>query len=154
MWGVPPDASNVDVGIDWEEYRVMRETHRLRILEIDSGINLLLGIALLGMPEATLEFFGLPATDQVFYVSILGAVLIGIGIALWVERKDDERWRGLGLFGALVINLVAAGVLCVWLVIDPFSLPTRGYVVLWTVVVVVVGMGVAELVALMSRQSR
>ena len=131
----------------------MKETHRIRLLEIDSGINVLLGVALLGMPEATIAFLGLPATNEVFYVSILGAVLIGIGIALWVERKNDERWRGLGLFGALVINLVAGGVVCVWLVINPFSIPVRGYAVLWTVAIVVVAMGAIELIALMRRQS-
>lgn len=103
------------------------------------------------MPEATIAFLGLPATEEVFYVSILGAVLIGIGIALWVERTNDEQWRGLGLFGAVVINLVAGGVLCVWLVIDPFSIPARGYVVLWTVAIIVVATGAAELAALMRR---
>lgn len=132
----------------------MSEAHRLRLLEIDSGINLLLGVALLGMPKATIAFLGLPPTDEIFYVSILGAVLIGIAIALWVERKNDEHWRGLGMFGAVVINLVAGGVVFVWLVLDPFSIPTRGYVVLWTVATVVVATGGAELLTLMRKQSR
>ncbi len=131
----------------------MKETHRLRLLEIDSVVNLLLGVALLGMPKATIGFFGLPATDEVFYVSILGAVLFGIGVALWAERKNDERWRGLGLFGALVINLVAGATVCVWLIIDPFAIPVRGYVVLWAVAVVVLGIGVVELVGLMRRRT-
>ena len=130
----------------------MKEAHRLRLLEVDSIVNLLLGIALLGMPEATIAFFGLPATDEVFYVSILGAVLFGIGVALWVERKNDQLWRGLGLFGALVINLVAGATVCAWLIIDPFAIPARGYVVLWTVAVVVIGIGVVELIELMRRR--
>ena len=62
-----------------------------------------------------------------------------------------ERWRGLGVFGALVINLVAGGVLCVWLVVDPFSMPARGYVALWIVAIVVLATGIAEFVALMRR---
>ena len=131
----------------------MKETHRLRLLEIDSVVNLLLGVALLGMPQSTIAFFGLPAADEVFYVSILGAVLFGIGIALWVERKNDDRWRGLGLFGALMINLVAGTTVCVWLIIDPFAIPVRGYAVLWTVAVVVIGIGLVELVQLMRRRS-
>ena len=69
----------------------MREAHRLRLLEIDSVVNLLLGVALLGMPEATIAFFGLPATDELFYASVLGAVLFGIGVALWAERKNDDN---------------------------------------------------------------
>ena len=129
----------------------MREAHRLRLLEIDSVVNLLLGVALLGMPEATIAFFGLPATDELFYASVLGAVLFGIGVALWAERKNDERWRGLGLFGAVVINLVAGVTVCVWLIIDPFAIPVRGCVVLWTVAIVVIGIGVVELMGLMRR---
>ena len=126
----------------------MKEAHRLRLLETDSLINILLGIALLFFPSTTIAFFGLPTTDTVFYVTILGAVLLGIGIALWLERKNDDRWRGLGLVGAVVINLLGGGTVFVWLVIDPFRMPIRGYVVLWVVSIVVVGTAVVEMLAL------
>lgn len=53
------------------------------------------------------------------------------------------------MFGVLVISLVAGGVVCVWLAIDPFDIPARGYVVLWAVAIVVLGTGAAELIALM-----
>ena len=37
------------------------------------------------------------------------------------------------------------GAVLVWLLIDPFEMPTRGYVVLWTVVVAVLGTALLEL---------
>lgn len=87
----------------------MKESHRLRLLEVDAILNLVLGIALLLVPRQTIDFFGLPPADTVFYVTVLGAVLLGIGIALWIERRDDEDWRGLGLAGAIAINVLGGG---------------------------------------------
>ncbi len=127
----------------------MKEQQRLTLLAIDSIINVVLGICLLAMPGATIEFFGLPGTDTDFYVTVLGAVLLGTGIALWIERRNQDRWRGLGLVGAIVINTLGAGTVLVWLLLDPFTMPTRGYVVLWTVTVIVLGTGLVELAALL-----
>ena len=131
----------------------MKESHRLRLLGVDSIINLVLGAALLTLPQATITFFGLPATDTAFYVSLLGAILLGIGVALWIERKNDSNWRGLGLLGAVVINLLGGGTVFVWLVIDPFVMPLRGYLVLWLIVFLVLGTAAIELLALRQRRA-
>lgn len=129
----------------------MNEQYRLRLLAIDSIINVVLGVCLLALPRQTIAFFGLPATDTYFYVTILGAVLLGIGIALWIESRNEDRLRGLGLVGAIVINLLGAGTVLLWLLIDPFNLPTHGYFVLWVVTFVVLGTGLVELAAVMRR---
>lgn len=132
----------------------MKEQQRRTLLAIDSIINVALGICLLAIPGATIEFFGLPETDTYFYVTVLGAVLLGIGIALWIERRNEDPWRGLGLVGAIVINTLGAGAVVVWLLLDPFALPTRGYVVLWSVAVIVFGMGLVQLAALLRHDRR
>ena len=54
----------------------------------------------------------------------------------------------MGLAGAVVINLLAGGTVLVWLIVDPFAMPVRGYVVLWAVVALVIGTAVVELRAL------
>lgn len=126
----------------------MKETHRLQLLAVDSLINLALGAALLFLPKSTISFFGLPATDTTFYVTVLGAVVFGIGIALWIEQRNDNRWRGLGLVGAVVINILGGGTVFVWLLIDPFEMPLRGYFVLWVVAIVVLGTALVELLAM------
>ena len=132
----------------------MREQQRLTLLTVDSIINLVLGFFLLATPGATIEFFGLPKTDSHFYVTVLGAVLLGIGIALWIERRNEDRWRGLGLVGAIVINVLGGGTVLVWLLLDPFTMPVRGYIVLWSVTVIVLGAALVELAALLRRSGQ
>jgi hypothetical protein len=55
--------------------------------------------------------------------------------------------RGLGLGGAIAINLCGGGVLLLWLASDCLALPLRGRVVLWIVALGVLGIGVAEIAA-------
>ena len=115
----------------------MRTKHKPLLL-VDGAVNLVLGVVLLLFPVGVANLMGLPPTSTNFYPSILGAVLAGIGVALLVERFGaDKGVRGLGLGGAIAINVCGAGALLVWLLIDPFDIPTRGYAVLWTVATVV-----------------
>ncbi len=114
------------------------------LLMIDAIINLALGALLLIAPHFTI--FGLPSTNTYFYANILGAVLVGIGFALLVEWYGNPRIRGLGLSGAIAINFIGGGVVAVWLIIHPFEMPLRGYIVLWVVVVIVIGTGIAEVI--------
>ena len=123
------------------------------LLLIDAAVNLVLGLLLLLFPAGVVELLGLPATSTYFYPSILGAVIFGIGIALLLERRSDiNHRRGLGLAGAIAINLCGSGALVVWLLIDPFDLPLRGYVVLWSLALVVFGIGLAEILHTSRRQ--
>lgn len=131
--------------------RGMKEAERRRLLVLDALINLVLGTALLVLPRATIDFFGLPAVDSAFYVTVLGAVLFGIGIALLIQYRMRPQWTGLGLEGAVVINLLGAGTVLVWLILDPFELPVRGYFVLWAVVVSVFGTAVLEILAMRNK---
>jgi hypothetical protein len=118
------------------------------LLAIDGVVNLALGVLLLLFPWGTAELLGVPQTDVSYYPSILGAVIFGIGIALFIELYGKPKGvRGLGLGGAIAINLIGAGVLVVWLLLAPFDLPLRGHITLWTVAVVVLGVGIVELAA-------
>jgi hypothetical protein len=95
-----------------------------RLLIIDAAINLALGVLLVCFPAQTVQTLGLPQFEQTFYLSILGAVLIGIAIALLIEsRRKQQAIVGLGLGGAVAINLcggfsprplefVASGIRC------------------------------------------
>lgn len=89
-----------------------------------------MGSLLLFIPHIGIELCGLPEANTYSYGSILGAVLLGIGIALLVERHFDRRLRGLGFTGASAINFVAAGAVAIWLLVDPFAMPLSGYVIL------------------------
>jgi hypothetical protein len=123
-------------------------------LTIDAAVNLGLGALLVVFPRPVVAFLGLPAPGIAFYPSILGAVLLGIGVALIVERNNrSSASTGLGLIGAVTINLCGGVALAGWLLFGKLDVPARGVVVLWVLVVLLVGLSGAELHAELRRPS-
>lgn len=125
----------------WLSGEVVNPTEKSLLL-VDAIANLVLGSLLLSFPLGVDHLLGLPTAESSFYPSILGGVIFGIGIALLLARAGRS---GLGIDGAIAINLVGAGVLIAWLIARPSLIPTRGLVTLWIVAVVVAGIGVIEL---------
>lgn len=124
----------------------MRTTSKI-LLAIDGMVNILLGLLLLLFPMGIIDFLGLPETDTNFYATLLGAVIVGVGLALFSELACYERgFRGLGLGGAILINLVASIVLIGWLLFGSLPIPLKGRIVLWTVGLTVFSIGIAEIV--------
>ena len=118
---------------------------RSYLLLTDALINLALGVVLVAFPKAVAEALGLPSMQTAFFPSILGAVLFGIGVALWIEwRPWRARTGGLGLAGAIAINLSGGLCLAGWLLLGSLGLTLRGNVVLWVLVVILVGISTAE----------
>ena len=79
------------------------------------------------------------------YPTILGAVLFGIGIALTIECYR-KLWRmvGLGLRGAVAINLSGGLVLILWLIFGDLNIPLRGHFFLWSLAIILVGISLIE----------
>ena len=89
---------------------------RTELLTIDGVFNVLLGVVLVWYPLSVADALGLPASGRPFFASVLGGVLFGIGVALLVERfRRRTDFIGLGLGGAVAINLCGAVVLAAWL---------------------------------------
>lgn len=126
---------------------------RQKVLLIDSAINMVLGLLLITFPPKVIEFLGVPAAGHRFYLSIFGGVLVGVGIALLTEylRKPDGM-VGLGLGGAIAINLCGCVVLAVWLASGKLAIPVRGQIVLWALVVILLVLSGIEI--LVDRKSR
>ena len=119
--------------------------NRSTLLKTDAAINLILGILLMAFPAGLVKALGVPLADPSFYATILGGVLFGIGLALLVEcYRKSSRFVGLGLGGAIAINLCGGFVLAAWLLSDKLSLPLRGQIFLWSLVVVLVGISLLE----------
>jgi len=119
----------------------------LSLLTIDAIINLILGVALVFFPIDLAKLLDIPIPESPFYPSILGAVLFGIGLALLVERfRNIFKMNGLGIGGAIAINICGAGVLVIWLLSNSLNITLLGFVVLWIVALVVLGIGVLELI--------
>ena len=103
---------------------------RSRVLGIDGAFNVLLGLALLLFRQVA-GWLGIPASESAFYPMILGAVLVGVGIALFLESaRGPSGLVGLGLGGAIAINLSGGVVLAGWLVAGALVLPPRGLIIL------------------------
>ena len=116
------------------------------LLVADAVINLILGALLLFFPAGILEYFALPPTNTYFYSSILGGVIFGIGLALTLEwQKGKVSISGLGLAGAIAINLCGGGTLLYWLLFGDLDIPLKGIITLWIVAVIVIGIGLLEL---------
>lgn len=124
---------------------------RTRVLFIDALANLLLGVALLLFPVVA-GWFGIPESDTSFYPTILGGVLFGIGLALlWECVRRDGQLVGLGLGGAVAINLCGGLVLMAWLVVGELELPLRGQVILWGLALILVAISLVELIVRVNR---
>ena len=103
-------------------------------LSIDALVNLALGILLLLFNPELAAAIGVPNSDMSFYPNILGGVLIGIAVALIIEavRKDKSEVVGLGLVGAISINICGGIVLVLWLIFGGLNLPVHGKIFLWS----------------------
>ena len=124
----------------------MQKKHQT-LLTIDGIANVLLGIVLLLYPFGIDKLLGLPHSEVNFYPTILGGVILGIGIALLLERfGSDKNIRGLGLAGAILINYCGGLTLLIWLVFFPLEIPIHGYIILWVVALVVLVIGIGETV--------
>ena len=124
------------------------------LLKVDAAINLILGILLMAFPERLVKALGIPMEVPAFYATILGGVLFGIGLALLMECYwKSGRFKGLGLGGAIAINLCGGGVLAIWLISEELSLPLRGKMVLWLLVLLLIGLSLLEGVAHLRKDS-
>ena len=74
-------------------------------------------------------------------------MIFGIGLALFLEWRYGQTIRGLGLAGAIAINLCGGGALLLWLTRNGLSLPRQGLILLWLVDILVLGIGILELVS-------
>ena len=127
---------------------------RKALLLLDGFGNVALGLLLLVAPTAVATWLGI-TVGSVFYANLFGGVLVGIGIALLLERSQGTRaTKGLGLTGALVINLCFGLVLAGWLLFGGLQLPMRGSLVLWFLVAILVGLSGLELLSERSALSR
>lgn len=124
------------------------------ILIVDAAINFALGILLLLFSSSVVTTLGIPPSSSGFYPNILGAVFIGITIALLIgaSGKGDIRRSGLGLFGAIAINLCGGSALALWLIFGHLDLPARGLAFLWSLVAVLIVLSTAELVHAVRRR--
>jgi hypothetical protein len=115
------------------------------LLAVDGSINVALGLALLAFSRPLVAFLGVPWNDSAFYPTILGGVLLGIGIALFLEVfRPSGPCHGLGLGGAIAINLSGGCILTFWLLVGELDIPLHGEIFLWTLAILLLLISIAE----------
>ena len=113
-------------------------------MAVDAAINVILGLLLVAFPRPLVDAIGVPASPSAYYPSILGGVLLGIGIALIIQIVHYPQLDGLGLWGAVAINLCGGLVLAAWLLWGGLDIPVRGRAFLWALVAVLFGISLIE----------
>jgi len=115
------------------------------LLVLDGIVNLGLGILLISRPAQLMAALALPKVETFFYINILGAVLLGIGIALILESsREIHGVTGLGIGGAIIINICGAVALVLWLLFGGLELSLGGAIFLWSIALVVLGLAFVE----------
>ncbi|MBN9354656.1 MAG: ABC transporter permease [Hyphomicrobium denitrificans] len=104
-----------------------------QLLWLETLLKLAGGGLLLIAPLTTIKVLGLPQAASAFWPRVLGAMLVGIGAAAFIEGAWDGS-RGLGLAGLIVINLIGATVIAVTALFGSAG-TRRGSFTLWALVV-------------------
>lgn len=116
----------------------------LQLLSIETILKLAGGLALLLIPGTLAKAFGLPRDPSGFWPRLLGATLIGLAAATFIEGWVRNT-HGLGLAGALSINLAMAGGIMALLLLGKAAPTRRGRVLLWLIFSVLVLLALFEL---------
>lgn len=113
------------------------------LLLADALLFLSMGAMLAALPGGTVAALGLPSGQTAFYRRLLGAVLVGVGLALMMSVLPTGL-RGLGAHGAIVINLSLALTLAVLLLTGTGRSSRQGKRLPWILVVVLLGLSALE----------
>jgi len=104
------------------------------------------GLLLLFMPISSARAIGLPHGNIGLWPRLVGALLIGIAAAIYLEglKLNQFKHSGLGLGGVALINIVAIFSIGTFLAIDLVK-TVRARLVLWVLVVLLTILSVLEL---------
>jgi hypothetical protein len=115
-----------------------------QLLWIETLLKLFAGLLLVLAPGGTLRVFGLPRTETGFWPRLLGAVLLGLAGATFLEGSAPGS-HGLGLAGCLIINASSVSVMATLLALDAGPQSARGRAAMWALVVLLTLLGILEI---------
>jgi hypothetical protein len=118
-----------------------------QLLWIETLLKLSAGLVLVLAPLSAIKILGLPRAESGFWPRLLGAVLIGLAGALYVEGRTPGS-QGLGLAGCVIVNFSAVSMLGGMLALEAGPSSARGRAVVWALVVLLVFLSVLEIVNL------
>lgn len=115
-----------------------------QLLWIETLVKLAPGLALLLAPGWTARALGLPRDPTGFWPRLLGGTLVGLAAGFVLEGWIGNV-HGIGLAGALAVNLAAAGTIAGLLILGKAAPSRRGRILLWLAVALLVLLALLEL---------
>lgn len=115
-----------------------------QLLWLETLLKLSGGVLLLLAPLTTLRAFGLPVATTGFWPRVVGALLIGIAAAAYIEGAWAGS-RGLGLAGLVAINLAGAAVIAAAALLGRAAPTRRGTFSLWVLVALLLALSLLEI---------
>lgn len=107
-------------------------------------LKLAAGCVLVLLPLTTSRVLGLPKPERGLWHRLLGAVLLGIAGAIYLEGRLPQS-SGLGLAGLVVINLAAVAILFSSLVLNLGASTGRGRTILALTALLLLGLSLLEI---------
>ena len=114
-----------------------------QILWFDALLKLIAGVLLILSPKVVAAAFGVPRADNGFYARLLGAVLVGIALAIIVEGAAG-RPAGLGPGGAAAVNICGGLMLFVLTMFGRSDMNFRGRMLVWLILAALALLTIAE----------
>ena len=105
-----------------------------QLLWIETLLKFSGGLVLALTPLTAIRVLGLPGTDSGFWPRLLGAVLIGLAAATYLEGRFGGTPRGLGLAGCFLVNVAAVAMLVSHMALSKGVQTRRGQSILWLLV--------------------
>lgn len=115
-----------------------------QLLLIETFLKLAAGLVLVATPLTAAGVLGLDRPATGFWPRLLGAVLIGLAAATFIEERLPGS-HGLSLGGSVAVNFIAAFVLVGTLVMKTGAPTRRGRLVLALMAAVLGVLGLVEL---------
>lgn len=115
-----------------------------QLLWLETLLKLAGGVLLLLAPLTTIRALGLPASATGFWPRVVGALLVGMAVATYIEGAWTGS-RGLGLAGLVVINLTGAAVIALAALLGHAAPTRRGAFALWVLVALLVSLSLLEI---------
>jgi hypothetical protein len=116
----------------------------IELLWIELVTKAATGLVLLVMPLSAIKILGLPRSETPFWPRLSGAVLIGLGLATFMDASV-RLGHGLGLGGSFVINLTIGFALAGLLYMNQGPQSRRGRIILWVLVAALLLLAAVEL---------
>jgi hypothetical protein len=115
-----------------------------QLLWLEALLKIAGGAALLIVPKTTIRLLGLPRAETGFWPRLLGAILLGLAGAFYLEDRFPGS-KGLALGGAVIVNLAAATAILFMLALGGGAPKPRGRLALWLLVTVLIGLSLLEI---------